>query len=79
MDRALVVGILVAAVFVGWLLWSRSGAARGAEAELRRICFGDPSQVERLIEGEMRRAASGTMSRAEAARRAVERHRRDNR
>ena len=79
MDRALVVGIVVAALVVGWLLWNRSGASSGAESELRRICFGDPSQVERLIEGEMRRAAPGTMSRAEAARRAVERHRRDNR
>jgi hypothetical protein len=79
MDRALIVGVLVAVLFSGWLWWNRSGAARGAEAELRRICFGDPGQVERLIEGEMRRAASGTMSRAEAARRAVERHRRDNR
>ena len=79
MDRALVVGVLVAVVFLGWLWWSRGGASRGAEAELRRICFGDPGQVERLIEGELRRAASGAMSRAEAARRAVERHRRDNR
>lgn len=79
MDRALVVGILVAALFIGWLLWNRSSASRGAESELRRICFGDARQVERLIEGEMRRAAPGTMSRADAARRAVDRHRRDNR
>ena len=78
MDRALVVGILVAGLVFGWLWWRR-GASAGAEAELRRICLGDPSQVERLIEGEMRRAAPGTMSRTEAARRAVERHRRDNR
>lgn len=78
MDRALVVGVLVAVVFFGWLWWNRSSASRGAEAELRRICFGDPDQVERLIEGEMRRAASGTISRAQAARRAVDRHRRDN-
>ena len=79
MDRALVVGILVAALVFVWLWWNGRGASGGAEAQLRKICFGDPSQVERLIEGEMRRAASGTMSRAEAARRAVERHRRDNR
>jgi hypothetical protein len=79
MDRALVVGILVATLVFVWLWWDRSGASRGPEAQLRKICFGDPSQVERLIEGEMRRAASGTMSRSEAARRAVERHRRDNR
>jgi hypothetical protein len=79
MDRALVVGILVASLVLGWLWWNRRAAAAGAETELRKICFGDPSQVERLIDGEMRRVASGTMSRAEAARRAVERHRRDNR
>jgi hypothetical protein len=79
MDRALVAGILVTGLVFGWLWWNRRGASAGAEAELRKICFGDPSQVERLIEGEMGRAAPRTMSRAEAARRAVERHRRDNR
>jgi hypothetical protein len=79
MDRALVVGVLVAALLFVWFWWNRRGGSSGAEAQLRKICFGDPSQLERLIEGEMRRAASGTMSRAEAARRAVERHRRDNR
>jgi len=79
MDRALVVGILVASLVFGWLWWNRRAASTGAEAELRKICFGDPSQVERLIEGEMRRGGAGTVSRAEAARRAVDRHRRDNR
>ena len=79
MDRALIVGVLLAVLFFAWLWWNRTGASRGAEAELRRICFGDPSQVERLIEGEMRRGAPRTMSRSEAARRAIERHRRDNR
>ncbi len=78
MDRALVVGVLVAAIGFGWIWWNRRAAATGAEAQLRRICFDDPHQVERLIEGEIRRA-SGTMSRAEAARCAIERHRRDNR
>ena len=79
MDRALVVGILVAALVFGWLWWSQRAASTGAEAQLRKICFGDPRQVERLIEGEMSRVAPGTMSRVEAARRAVDRHRRDNR
>jgi len=78
MDRGIVVGVLVAVLFFGWLWWRQAGST-GAEAELRRICFGDPSQVERLIEGEMRRGAPRTMSRSEAARRAIERHRRDNR
>ena len=79
MDRPIVVAVLVGVLFLGWLWWNRRAGSTGAEAELRKICFGDPSQVERLIEGEMRRAVSGTMSRAEAARRAVDRHRRDNR
>jgi hypothetical protein len=79
MDRAIVVGVLVAVVFFGWFLWHSRGSSTGAEEQLRKICFGDASQVERLIEGEARRARPGTMSRAEAARRAVERHRRDNR
>jgi hypothetical protein len=78
-NRALIVGIVVAGLVLGWLWWNWRRASAGAEAELRRICFGDPGQLERLIAGEMRRAAPGTMSRAEAARRAVERHRRDNR
>lgn len=72
---ALVVGLLVA-VWFGWR--ARARTAAGAEGHLRRICFGDVGQVERLIEGEMRRAP-GSISRAEAARRAVERHARDNR
>jgi hypothetical protein len=78
MDRALVAGVLVAVLVVGWLWWDRRAASRGAEAQLRRICFGDAGQVERLIEGEMRRRP-GAMTRSEAAQRAVERHRRDNR
>jgi hypothetical protein len=71
-------GIVLAAVLlgIGWFWWTRSSA--DAEAHLRRVCSGDQAQVDRLIEGEMRRAA-GRISRAEAARRAVERHRRDNR
>ena len=76
-DRTLFVSAVVAVLFVAWLWWDRRGASRGAETELRRICFGDERQVERLIEGEMRRASG--ISRREAARRAVERHRRDNR
>jgi hypothetical protein len=75
-------GPLIAAVaavlFLAWLWWDRHGAAGDAEAQLRRVCMGDQLQVERLIDGERRRA-SGTLSRADAARRALERHRRDNR
>lgn len=61
-----------------WWLWRRRGAPRGAETQLRRVCFGDAQQAERLIAFEIDRAG-GTISRAEAARRALERHRRDNR
>jgi hypothetical protein len=78
MNNALAAGVLVAVLVIAWLWWDRQGASRGAEAQLRRVCFGDERQAERLIEGEMRRAP-GTISRGEAARRAVDRHRRDNR
>jgi Flp pilus assembly protein TadB len=73
----MVLALAVVALAGGWFWWMRSRSA-DAEAHLRRICFGDQSQVERLIQGEMRRTA-GEISRAEAARRAVDRHRRDNR
>ena len=70
--------ILLACVVGGIWLWSaRRGRRHAAERELRRICLGDERQVERLIEGEMTRAPR--LSRAEAARRVVERYRRDNR
>ena len=45
--------------------------------QLRRICLGDESQMERLINGELTRGPG--ISRAEAASRAVERYQRDNR
>jgi hypothetical protein len=58
-------------------LWRRTGASWRAEEQLRRVCFGDDGQVERLISGERVRAPG--ISRAEAASRAVQRYRRDNR
>lgn len=69
--------ILVAAVIGGLWLWFNHRPKRAAEEELRRICLGNERQVERLIEGEITRAPG--MSRADAAQRAVERYRRDNR
>jgi hypothetical protein len=70
--------LLAAAIGVAiWLWWRQGGRASGAEAQLRGICLGNAGQVERLIAGEMTRAPG--ISRAEAARRAVERYRRDNR
>ena len=78
MDNPTAVAILGAIVLGAWLwLRRRSGASRQAETQLRRICFGDNGQVERLINGEMTRTPG--ISRAEAASRAVRRYRRDNR
>jgi hypothetical protein len=69
-----VLGLVLLGVFA-WLF--RGQGARQAERQLRRICFGDSDQVERLINFEMTRAPG--ISRAEAASRAVDRYRRDNR
>ena len=78
MDNATGIAILGVLVF-GLLWWLRrgNGAMRNAEGQLRRICFGNDAQVERLIDFEMTRAPG--ISRAEAASRAVDRYRRDNR
>ena len=74
-QEAAILGVIVVA---GWLwLQRRSGTSRQAETRLRRICFGNDEQVERLINGEMTRSPG--ISRAEAASRAVRRYQRDNR
>jgi hypothetical protein len=78
LDNPTAIAILGVIVLGAWLwLRRRSGAARQAEAELRRICLGNDGQVERLIDGEMARTPG--ISRAEAASRAVRRYQRDNR
>jgi hypothetical protein len=71
--------LLLAALLAGVWIWyrTRGGGSRGAEAQLRSICLGNAQQAERLIDGEMKRAPG--ISRTEAARRAIERYRRDNR
>jgi len=78
MDNAAGIAILVLVVLGVWL-WLRRGvvATRNAERQLRRICFGNDAQVERLIDFEMTRTPG--ISRAEAASHAVDRYRRDNR
>ena len=78
MDNATGIAILGVLVLGLWL-WLRQGsdATRQAERQLRRICFGNHDQVERLINFEITRAPG--ISRAEAASRAVHRYRRDNR
>ena len=78
MDNATGLAIL-GLIALGWWLWPRRGrgATRGAESPLRRICFGNENQVERLINFEMTRTPG--ISRAEAASRALLRYQRDNR
>ena len=78
MDYSTAVAILGVVVLGAWW-WRRHGrgVSRQAETQLRRICFGDDGQAERLISGEMTRSPG--ISRAEAARRAVLRYQRDNR
>ena len=77
MDDATGIAILVLVVVGVWLWLRRGGSTRNAERQLRRICFGNDAQVERLIDFEMTRSPG--ISRAEAASRAVDRYRRDNR
>ena len=77
LDDPLPLLLLAGVVGAIWLWVAHRGRKHAAEKELRRICLGDERQAERLLESEMTRAPG--MSRAEAARRAVERYRRDNR
>lgn len=78
MDDFSAIVILGVIAGVAWL-WLRRGRGMPprAETQLRSICFGDDGQKERLIKGEMTRSPG--ISRAEAARRAVQRYQRDNR
>jgi hypothetical protein len=76
-DAASVLVLAAIAIGAWWWLRRSGGTSHDAEAQLRRICFGNDEQVERLIDGEMTRAPG--ISRAEAAGRAVLRYRRDNR
>jgi hypothetical protein len=68
--------LLAGVVGAIWLWLAHRGRKDAAEKELRQICLGNEQQTERLIESEMTRAPG--ISRAEAARRAVARYRRDN-
>ena len=70
-----ILGVMVLGAW--WWLRRTSDAVRQPETQLRRICFGDDGQVERLIVSEMARTPG--ISRAEAASRAVCRYQRDNR
>jgi hypothetical protein len=76
MDNGTGIAVL-GVVALGVWLWLRGRTKRQPERQLRRICFGDDDQMERLINFEMTRAPG--ISRAEAASRAVLRYQRDNR
>ena len=76
MTSSVAIIVLLAAAAI-WYWFRTQGPSRDPESQLYRICHGNESQAERLIEGEIARAPG--ISRAEAARRAVERYRRDNR
>ena len=69
--------VIVAVCGGAWFWLARGGRSQSAERELRRICLGNEEQAERLIEFELTRAPG--LSRSEAAHRAVDRYRRDNR
>jgi hypothetical protein len=70
--------VLLICTVIGVLLWMRgSGASARPEARLLRICRGNQEQAERLIQGELDRSPG--IARAEAAARAIERYKRDNR
>jgi hypothetical protein len=77
LDSPLALVLIACVVGVIWLWRAHRGRRHAAEKKLRRICLGNERQAERLIEWEMTRAPG--LSRAEAARRAVERYQRDNR
>jgi hypothetical protein len=67
-------------VMIAVILFRGVGFAIGgasAEARLLRVCQGNRDQLERLILAELKRNA--TLSRNEAAERALQRHQRDNR
>ncbi len=85
MDTGLLITVVfavaIAAAFLAWKLSTGHDAQHGgksrAESELLRMNLGDKNKVERLIQYEIRKAPG--ISRAEAARAAVESMRHDNR
>jgi hypothetical protein len=78
MDNLVALGALGLALLGVWL-WLRHAKRRSSysERQLHRICLGDDSKVERLIEAEMMRVPG--ISRGDAASRVVDRYQRDNR
>lgn len=72
---AIALVVLIAVILLRGVGFAIGGAS--PEARLLRVCQGNRDQVERLILAELKRDA--TLSRAEAADRALQRHQRDNR
>jgi len=66
--------VVIAAILLRGVGW---GVDVSAEARLLRVCQGNRDQAERLIQAELKR--NGTLSRDEAADRALQRYQRDNR
>ena len=71
---AAAVVVVIAAILLRGLAW---GIDVSAEARLLRFCRGNREQAERLIHAELKR--NETLSRNEAADRALQRYQRDNR
>ena len=72
---AIALVVVIAVILLRGVGFAIGGAS--AEARLLRVCQGNRDQVERLILAELRRNA--TLSRTEAADRALQRYQRDNR
>ena len=68
---------LLVLLMLGARLHARRQRRREPERDLLRLCYGDREQAERLIGIEQRRAPG--VPRSEAAARAIEARRRDNR
>ena len=71
---AAAVVVVIAVILLRGIGW---GIDVSAEARLLRTCQGNRDQAERLIQAELKR--NGTISRNEAADRALQRYQRDNR
>jgi hypothetical protein len=72
---AIALVVVIAIIVLRGVGFGIGGAS--AEARLLQVCQGNRDQMERLILAELRR--NTTLSRTEAADRALERYRRDNR
>jgi len=82
MDSTILIILLIVAV-IAFFIWKQGSGGTtgtgisGAESQLLRMNLGDKNKVERLIQYEMRKKPG--ISRAEAAKAAVESLRYDNR